>query len=134
MKCGYAVYGFNSIENYPVRQWTKKFVCCVGGAYLLLQKSIYVVLAGPTSLKAHKIAMCQGRRVTSYPSTGVKEQFEEGGAYIYVEDAVCVDGNLVTSRGPGTAIEWSIRLIELLCNKEKAREVAQQMLVPYPAK
>jgi 4-methyl-5(b-hydroxyethyl)-thiazole monophosphate biosynthesis len=35
----------------------------------------------------------------------------------------------VTSRGPGTAIEFSLKLVELLFGKEKAKEVAEPMLV-----
>ena len=56
---------------------------------------------------------------------------EEGGSYVYSEERVVVDGNLVTSRGPGTSAEWSIRLAELLVGKAKADEVAQAMLLKF---
>lgn len=39
--------------------------------------------------------------------------------------------NLLTSQGPGTAIEFSLKMIDLLVGKEKAAEVAAQ-LVLYP--
>ncbi len=39
--------------------------------------------------------------------------------------------NLLTSQGPGTAIEFSLKMIDLLLGKEKAAEVAAQ-LVLYP--
>ena len=42
---------------------------------------------------------------------------------------VASEGKLVTSRGPGTAIEFGLKLIELLVSKEKAMEVAKPMLV-----
>jgi 4-methyl-5(b-hydroxyethyl)-thiazole monophosphate biosynthesis len=35
----------------------------------------------------------------------------------------------VTSRGPGTAIEFALKLVELLFGREKAEEVAGPMLV-----
>lgn len=39
------------------------------------------------------------------------------------------DGMLVTSRGPGTAIEFALKLVELVCGAAKVREVAEPMLV-----
>jgi 4-methyl-5(b-hydroxyethyl)-thiazole monophosphate biosynthesis len=45
-----------------------------------------------------------------------------------VEDAVVVDGNCVTSKGPGTAIAFGLKLAELLAGPEKSREVAASML------
>ncbi len=44
---------------------------------------------------------------------------------------VVVDGYCITSQGPGTAIEFSLKLVELLSGLEKAREVASAMLVDY---
>jgi len=41
-----------------------------------------------------------------------------------VESRVQIDGRIVTSRGPGTTIEFSITLIEQLFGKEKADEVS----------
>lgn len=40
-----------------------------------------------------------------------------------------VDGNIVTSRGPGTALEFSLALVHQLYGKEKADEVAGPMVV-----
>ncbi len=47
-----------------------------------------------------------------------------------VEDRVVVDGNVITSRGPGTSLEFSLRLVEELYGKEKAQELQKAMLVP----
>jgi len=44
------------------------------------------------------------------------------------EQAVVVDGNLITSRGPGTALEWSLAILEWLMGKEKANEISAAML------
>ncbi len=38
--------------------------------------------------------------------------------------------NLLTSQGPGTAIDFALKLIDLLVGKEKAREVAAQLVLP----
>ncbi|MBK5074022.1 protein deglycase YajL [Budviciaceae bacterium CWB-B4] len=37
--------------------------------------------------------------------------------------------NLVTSQGPGTSIDFGLKLIELLVNRDKAAEVAGQLIV-----
>src|SRR3972149_2214481 len=44
------------------------------------------------------------------------------------EERVVVDGNIVTSQGPGTAIEFAFKLVEVLVGKEKAREVNKGVL------
>jgi transcriptional regulator GlxA family with amidase domain len=41
---------------------------------------------------------------------------------------VVVDGNVITSRGPGTAIEFSLAMVEMLYGTDKAREVAAPMV------
>lgn len=39
-----------------------------------------------------------------------------------------VDGNLVTSRGPGTAFDFALKLGEILVGLDKAKQVASGML------
>lgn len=48
---------------------------------------------------------------------------------IYAEARVVKDGQCITSRGPGTALEWSLCLVEQLFGPEKAAEVAGPMVV-----
>ena len=45
-----------------------------------------------------------------------------------MESRVQIDGKCVTSRGPGTAMEYSVVLVEQLYGKEKAEEVAGPMV------
>ncbi len=45
------------------------------------------------------------------------------------EDRVVIDGSLVTSRGPGTALEFALQLVALLYDDQKASEVAEPMVV-----
>jgi 4-methyl-5(b-hydroxyethyl)-thiazole monophosphate biosynthesis len=47
---------------------------------------------------------------------------------------VVIDGDIITSRGPGTAIEFALALVEKLFGAEKAREVAGPMVLPPPSK
>jgi 4-methyl-5(b-hydroxyethyl)-thiazole monophosphate biosynthesis len=46
-----------------------------------------------------------------------------------VETRVVVDGPCITSRGPGTALEFALKLVEMLFGKDKAEEVSQPMIV-----
>ncbi|MCG6917016.1 MAG: DJ-1/PfpI family protein [Deltaproteobacteria bacterium] len=46
-----------------------------------------------------------------------------------VQARVVVDGTCVTSRGPGTALEFALKLVELLYGADKAKEVAEPMVV-----
>jgi len=48
----------------------------------------------------------------------------------HLEDRVVVDGLCITSRGPGTALEFSLQLVEQLYGKAKAHEVQKGLLVP----
>ncbi|TMW50156.1 hypothetical protein DOY81_004781, partial [Sarcophaga bullata] len=85
---------------------------------------VAAICAAPTALAAHGI--CSGKSLTSYPS--VKSQLESN--YKYVDNKTVVqDGNLITSRGPGTAFEFGIKIAEVLAGSEKASEVAKGMLL-----
>jgi 4-methyl-5(b-hydroxyethyl)-thiazole monophosphate biosynthesis len=66
-----------------------------------------------------------GKRATCYPS--YESRFSA--ATTAVEDRVAVDGNVVTSRGPGTALEFALALVERLVGKAKADELQKAMLV-----
>ena len=82
---------------------------------------IGAICAAPIVLAANH--MITGRRLTSHPS--VKDQLE--GA-TYEQHRVVVDGRLVTSRGPGTAMEFALVLVELLEGRQKMQEVKEAVL------
>lgn len=45
------------------------------------------------------------------------------------DEAVVVSGPLITSQGPGTAIQFALQLGEELYGQEKRMEIAKEMLV-----
>ena len=70
-----------------------------------------------------KYGLLEGKKACSYPDhevylTGAKVS----------KDPVCVDGNIVTSRGLGTAAEFGFCLLELLQGKEKAEEIKKSIV------
>lgn len=69
------------------------------------------------------LGLLEGRKATSYPS--VMEALQ--GA-VTSTDSVVVDGNIITSRGMGTAIDFSLELIAQLDSRKKAEEIAQSIV------
>ena len=69
--------------------------------------------------------MLDGLACTAHPAF-VKDLPSDASA----NGRVVVDGDVVTSRGPGTAIEFALALAEKLFGADKAREVAAPMVLP----
>jgi len=69
--------------------------------------------------------LLEGRRATSYP--GSLGDFE---GFSYSDDAVVQDGRIITSRGPGTAMDFALTLIENLAGKDKRDEVESGLQRP----
>jgi 4-methyl-5(b-hydroxyethyl)-thiazole monophosphate biosynthesis len=76
------------------------------------------ICAAPIALA--EAGLLSGRKATGYP--GVLEKL--GLTDITVRnDAVIKDGKVVTSRGPGTAMDFALELIEILVSESKRKEV-----------
>lgn len=71
--------------------------------------------------------LLQDRNATSFP--GVLEDMQVNGLK-YRQDPVVRDGNVITSRGPGTAMDFALELIELLSGKPKRDEVESGLQRP----
>jgi len=86
-------------------------------------KYIGAICAAPKAVAA--AGLLEGKSATAYP--GVLEAL--GNAQINVQSsAIEIDGNIVTSRGPGTAMDFALTLIELLEGPEKRDEVNKQLV------
>lgn len=80
--------------------------------------------AAPIALKSHQIGI--KKKLTSHPS---KADDMKAGDYVYSEDRVVVDGQLITSRGPGTAFEFALAIVDKMCGQEKVAQISAPMLV-----
>jgi 4-methyl-5(b-hydroxyethyl)-thiazole monophosphate biosynthesis len=67
----------------------------------------------------------EGKHATAYPS--YKDAL--GGATYEVKPVV-VDGNVLTSRGAGTALLFGLAIVERLVSREKAMKIKEAMLIP----
>ncbi|KAI4646320.1 uncharacterized protein J4E78_009242 [Alternaria triticimaculans] len=89
-------------------------------------KWVAAICAATTALVAAESTEEQGKKkVTSHPS--VKEEVEQAG-WEYSEERIVVDGKVITSRGPGTAMLFALTIVEELCGKEKRAEVEGPMV------
>ena len=71
------------------------------------------------------LGLLRGKRATCYPGF---EKYLEGGVLATTE-AVVVDGNIITGRGPGLALDFALTLVEIVAGKEKKNEVASGLLL-----
>jgi 4-methyl-5(b-hydroxyethyl)-thiazole monophosphate biosynthesis len=71
--------------------------------------------------------LLSGRRATAFP--GVLEQLDLPDVALEAA-AVVVDGKVVTSRGPGTAMDFALALIELLTDRTTREQVEAALQRP----
>jgi 4-methyl-5(b-hydroxyethyl)-thiazole monophosphate biosynthesis len=92
-------------------------------AFAAAGKWVAAICAGPKVLAL--AGLTKGRRVTSYPSVAdeIRPLCKE-----YVEDRVCVDGRLITSRGAGTAEEFALTFLRELTDPEVSAVIRGKIL------
>ncbi|MGL5417202.1 MAG: DJ-1 family glyoxalase III [Clostridium sp.] len=85
------------------------------------EKLIAAICAAPIVLE--KANIIEGRKVTSYPNSLVNKDLVE-----YLEENVALDKNILTSRGPSTALEFSYGILRYLGLSEEAENLEKGML------
>ena len=69
------------------------------------------------------MGLLKGKRATCYPD--MESEIED----VYLTGApVATDENIITSQGVGTAIDFALKLIEVLISEEKAVEIADSIV------
>ncbi|KAI3702797.1 hypothetical protein L6452_28549 [Arctium lappa] len=87
---------------------------------------LYAAICAAPAVALGSWGLLKGLKATCYPS--FMEQLSSSATT--VESRVQQDGKAITSRGPGTAMEYSVALVEQLFGKEKADEVSGPLLMP----
>ena len=87
-----------------------------------LGKFVTAICASPSVLGENNIL--QGKKATCYPG------FEEQCHGAEISNAVIVkDGNIITSRGPATAMDFAIELVKAIAGDSVAEKTAQGLLL-----
>jgi 4-methyl-5(b-hydroxyethyl)-thiazole monophosphate biosynthesis len=84
----------------------------------------YAAICAAPAVVLQPLGLLRGKRATSHPA--FMERLDAARAET---GRVVVDGRCVTSRGPGTALAFALKLVEVLFGTRKAQEVAGPMLV-----
>ncbi|KAF0917005.1 hypothetical protein E2562_016307 [Oryza meyeriana var. granulata] len=90
---------------------------------------LYAAICAAPSLALASWGVLNGLEATAHPLFVDKFPPEVAA----VDASVVVDGNAVTSRGPATSTEFALALVEQLYGKDKAEQIAKEMLVRYEA-
>lgn len=88
-----------------------------------INRKLGAICAAPTILSALEIL--KGKQAICFPAC--EPDLVKGEAVI-VNQNVVKDSNIITSRGAGTAIDFSLALIEELLGKDKSQEIKEQIL------
>ncbi len=83
---------------------------------------VAAICAAPVILE--RAGLTEGRRGTSYPGFGEDLGFSE------YSEAICVrDGNVITARGPATAVYFALEIIDYLLGAEAVAEIRDDILL-----
>lgn len=85
---------------------------------------LYGAICAAPALVLEPLGLLRGRRATCHPAL-----FELLRGAEAVEERVVEDGTCVTSRGPGTAIEFALTLVKRLFGESKAKRIGEAMVV-----
>ena len=88
------------------------------------EKLIAAICAAPSVLG--QVGLLEGKKATSYPGFAEKMPGCQ-----YQTDAVVRDGNIITSRGMGTAIAFALALVEYFSDHETAVALGEKFIYHY---
>jgi len=104
--------GYKNLEN---NQQVINFI----KAFESRGKLIAAICASPTILE--KIGVLEGKKATCYPA--MKDRLKN-----FVDERVVVDKNVITSQGPGTAIEFALEIVKFF-NPSAYEQLKKDLLV-----
>ncbi|MBA0792014.1 hypothetical protein Gohar_016547 [Gossypium harknessii] len=84
----------------------------------------YGAICASPALVLEPHGLLKGKKATAYPAMCDKLSDQS-----HIDNRVVVDGNLITSRGPGTSMEFALGIVEKFFGRPKALELAKGLLV-----
>lgn len=84
---------------------------------------LYGAICASPALVLEPHGLLKGKKATGFPALCNKLSDPSE-----IENRVVIDGNLITSRGPGTSIEFALAIVEKFFGRQKAIELAKTML------
>mmetsp|Transcript_71825 Transcript_71825/g.83496 ORF Transcript_71825/g.83496 Transcript_71825/m.83496 type:complete len:201 (+) Transcript_71825:21-623(+) len=91
------------------------------------QEKWYAAICASPALVFQKNGLIDTIEATCHPSVASHLKHKK-----LIEERVVVDQKCITSRGPGTAIDFSLTLVEHLFNKTKAMNIAKALVHYFP--
>jgi 4-methyl-5(b-hydroxyethyl)-thiazole monophosphate biosynthesis len=85
---------------------------------------LFAAICAAPALALQAYGVLKQRRMTCYPAFS-----EQLSGCTFVDQPVVVDGNCITSQGPGTALAFALTLVEQLAGKAVRSSVAAGMLL-----
>ncbi|HEX9780446.1 MAG TPA: DJ-1 family glyoxalase III [bacterium] len=84
---------------------------------------LYGAICASPAVVLEPHGLLEGRRATAHPAFADRLKDQTA-----VQERVVADGPCLSSRGPGTAIEFALALVEALYGQAKARDIKAAML------
>jgi protein deglycase len=84
-------------------------------------KIVAAICAAPSVLA--KAGILAGKNATIF--TGMEKELKNAK---YVDKPVVEDGNIMTSQGPGTAMEFALALLKRLTDEKKANQIREKLI------
>lgn len=88
------------------------------------KKTVGAICAAPAAVLA-PTGVLENKKATCFP--GYESRLGAGGA-VFSSERVVTDGDVITSRGAGTAMEFSLELVRHLAGPVKASEISGAIL------
>ncbi|MDP3847540.1 MAG: DJ-1/PfpI family protein [Pseudomonas sp.] len=85
---------------------------------------LFAAICAAPALALQAYGVLKQRKMTCYPAFS-----ERLSGCTFVDQPVVVDGNCITSQGPGTALEFALTLVEQVLGKSARASVASDMLL-----
>lgn len=111
--------GMPGASNLAASQELKSYIL----RFHAQNKIIAAICASPAIVLA-PVGILKNKSATCFP--GMQSHFSND--VMFRDERVVVDANVITSQGPGTAIDFALTVVEKLCGKEAAQKVREALL------